>query len=270
MNDLPLISVITISYNEVATIEQTILSIINQTYPNIEYIIIDGGSKDGTVDIINKYANKIDYWVSEPDKGIYNAMNKGINNARGKYLNFMNAGDCFYSEQSLANVFNEIDYDIDYIAGIAIYSNGSLWRPVKSNFSFVDIFKGGVANHQASFIKRDLFDRGKYDESLQIISDEKFFFERILMEGGTYLALDCIISKCDVTGISNQPNVGEIVKKERKRIFSLNIPQRILVDYERMTRENMFVKISKRIVRAMARIINYFIYIKCSYKALLL
>ena len=65
-------------------------------------------------------------------------------------------------------------------------------------------------------------------------------------------------------------NVGEIVKKERKRIFSLNIPQRILVDYERMTRENMFVKISKRIVRAMARIINYFIYIKCSYKALLL
>ena len=86
MKNNPLISVVTVSYNAVLTIEQTILSVINQTYPHIEYIIIDGGSTDGTVDIIKKYANRIAYWVSEPDKGIYDAMNKGIRTAKGLIL----------------------------------------------------------------------------------------------------------------------------------------------------------------------------------------
>lgn len=81
----PLITVITVSYNAASSIEQTIISVINQTYPHIEYIIIDGGSTDNTVDIIKKYADKISYWVSEPDKGIYDAMNKGIKIAAGKY-----------------------------------------------------------------------------------------------------------------------------------------------------------------------------------------
>lgn len=92
MKNNPLISVVTVSYNAVLTIEQTILSVINQTYPHIEYIIIDGGSTDGTVDIIKKYANRIAYWVSKPDKGIYDAMNKGIRTAKGEWINFMNAG----------------------------------------------------------------------------------------------------------------------------------------------------------------------------------
>ena len=86
MKNNPLISVVTVSYNAVLTIEQTILSVINQTYPHIEYIIIDGGSTDGTVDIIKKYANRIAYWVSEPDKGIYDAMNKGIRKENGLIL----------------------------------------------------------------------------------------------------------------------------------------------------------------------------------------
>ena len=98
------ISVITVAYNASRYIETTILSVINQTYSNIEYIIIDGGSTDGTVDIIKKYSNKISYWISEPDKGIYDAMNKGINKATGEWINFMNAGDTFHNPDTLSAV----------------------------------------------------------------------------------------------------------------------------------------------------------------------
>ena len=104
----PLISVITVSYNAVLTIEQTILSVINQTYLNIEYIIIDGGSTDGTVNVIKKYADKIAYWVSESDKGIYDAMNKGIAYSHGEYCNFINAGDKFCSSVGIENKLNYI------------------------------------------------------------------------------------------------------------------------------------------------------------------
>ena len=96
MENNPLISVVTVSYNAVSTIEQTILSVINQTYPNIEYVIIDGESTDGTVDVIKKYADRITYWVSEPDKGIYDAMNKGMGISTGDFLIFIGGASLLY------------------------------------------------------------------------------------------------------------------------------------------------------------------------------
>jgi glycosyltransferase involved in cell wall biosynthesis len=116
---LPLITVITVVYNGAKHLEDTIKSVINQTYPNVEYIIIDGGSTDGTIDIIKKYGDYIDYCVSEPDKGIYDAMNKGIIVSIGEWLNFMNSGDKFYEEQVLDKIFmieliNKDYYDFIY------------------------------------------------------------------------------------------------------------------------------------------------------------
>ena len=264
MQDQVLISVVTVSYNAVSTIEQTILSVINQTYPHIEYIIIDGGSTDGTVDVIKKYADKITYWVSEPDKGIYDAMNKGIAVATGEWINFMNSGDSFYSKDSVESAFNQIDCNVDYIVGTAIFSNGLLWKPVKNDFSFADIFNGGEANHQASFIKKNLFDKDKYDDSLKILSDEKFFFEKVFIENKTYLPLDVIVSKCDANGVSNQPSAPKIIAYERECFFGNYISQRILVDYKRMTRKSVAVKIYKYIKQKICNVICYLLYIKCS------
>ena len=124
--DNSLISVITVSYNAVSTIEQTILSVINQTYSNIEYIIIDGGSTDGTIDIIRRYEDKIAYWVSEPDRGIYDAMNKGASKANGEYIAFLNSDD-WYELDAVSIIAQFADGKTDLISGIIkLYKNLSL------------------------------------------------------------------------------------------------------------------------------------------------
>ena len=118
--DKPLISIITPVLNDARFMEQTIKSVINQDYKNIEYIIIDGGSTDGTLDIIKKYADKIDLWVSEPDKGIYDAQNKGVFKAKGKYFAVLNSGDYYAGKDVVSKVAAGIidDPKVDYI-----YSN---------------------------------------------------------------------------------------------------------------------------------------------------
>lgn len=117
MGNNPLITVITVVLNAKVHIEQTIQSVINQTYPDIEYIVIDGGSTDGTLEVIKKYEDKITLWKSESDKGIFDAMNKGIDLATGEWINFMNAGDHFYTNDVLEQVFKTENADVDVIYG---------------------------------------------------------------------------------------------------------------------------------------------------------
>lgn len=155
----PKITVVTVCYNAVDTIENTILSVLNQTYDNIEYIIIDGSSTDGTVDIIKKYADKIAYWVSEPDNGIYDAMNKGIDIATGDYINFMNAGDGFYDNEALSNLMPFIKNNVSVIFGKSIKTNGSgdekLEIPIPFYTQNKRIKSPGIC-HQATFVETSL------------------------------------------------------------------------------------------------------------------
>lgn len=171
MKNEPVISIITISYNAVSSIEQTILSVINQTYPNIEYLIIDGGSTDGTVDIIKRYEDKISYWVSEPDKGIYDAMNKGIEVATGEWINFMNCGDSFYNENNIKNIFSHpISNTIKVIYGNVVLKNTDKVQMQKastiSNLSYMMPFC-----HQSSFIRSEIAKENKFNLKYKIAAD---------------------------------------------------------------------------------------------------
>ena len=246
------ISVITVCYNAISTIEPTILSVLNQTYPNVEYIIIDGGSTDGTVDIIKKRADRLAYWISEPDKGIYDAMNKGIAVATGEYLNFMNAGDVFYNKNVIESIFMK-GYTEDFIVGTALLKNSKKkWKAVPSDFTFIDVCDGGAVNHQASFIKKNLFEKG-YDISVEIIADELFFLDKIVFSSHSYRAISEIVCIYDTTGISCQKENLRKIIDERQKFLKTILPERILQDYQN-SRSMIKKKISKTIERGFRKL----------------
>ncbi len=170
----PTLSVITVVYNNVKDIERTILSVINQTYPNIEYIIIDGLSTDGTLDVINWYKTKIAKLIREKDKGIYDAMNKGLAATTGDYVIFMNSGDGFFAKDTVANVFSSSpDADIYYGETEMINAGGqSLGRrrhKAPKHFTWRSFNYGMSISHQAIYIRRALTD--PYDSRYQLSAD---------------------------------------------------------------------------------------------------
>ena len=172
---LPKVSIVTISFNAVDVIEQTILSVINQTYKNIEYIIIDGGSTDGTINIIKRYAHKITYWSSEPDKGIYDAMNKGIKKATGEWINFMNAGDSFFQKDTIELFINQIPPDTDIAYGDTML-NLSIGDYIEKPKPLDQIINGMVFGHQATFIRTELHKQHPFDINYRSSGDYNFFY----------------------------------------------------------------------------------------------
>ena len=162
----PRISIITVVYNGASTLEQTILSVLKQTYSRIEYIIIDGGSKDGTVDIIKKYQDRIAYWVSEPDEGIYDAMNKGIRHASGDWIYFLGADDILYNILHCMTTAFVNDSSI-YYGNVQLASSAKLY-----NGKF-NIYKLSTANlcHQAVFYPAKVFQLYKYDLRYPVYAD---------------------------------------------------------------------------------------------------
>jgi len=178
MSKVPLVSIITVVYNDVSHIEETMLSALNQSYPNIEYIVIDGGSRDGTVEIIKKYADRLAYWVSEPDGGIYPAMNKGLQRASGEWVNFMNSGDTFVSDETVEKVFcmKQVNYSKLMMIGGGTYN---LYKD--STLSFLDPAKSSVVipteipfSHQACFTRREVC---RFDFQYKIAADYKIMYD---------------------------------------------------------------------------------------------
>lgn len=197
------ISIITVCFNSVSTIEQTIRSVINQSYDNIEYIIIDGGSTDGTMDIIRKYEQYISYWVSEPDDGTYAAMNKGIAKATGDVIGFMNSDDWYMDDaiHAIAEAFSRTDADIVYGKTIDV-ENGT--HRVQDIPLLENIFSGMVFCHQSVFVKTCLMKDNPFDISYRIVADYVFFLDMYL-KGKRFCQIDSTISFYRVGGISYHP-----------------------------------------------------------------
>ena len=169
-NNKPLITVITVVYNGEKTLEETIKSVINQTYDNIEYIIIDGNSSDGTLDIIKKYEDKIDYWQSEPDKGIYDAMNKGIELAQRDYVALLNADD-WYEPDTCLTIANEIlKNKADVYHGVLrfVNKNGDV---LKIEGYTINLLAHGMIAHPTCFISRDIYKTVKYNINYKSAAD---------------------------------------------------------------------------------------------------
>ncbi len=178
----PLISILTVVYNCVDTLEQTIKSVLSQTYFNIDYIIIDGGSTDGTIDIIKRYAAQIKYWVSEKDQGIFDAMNKGIKlvNDQNSYILFLNADDYLYSQTSIEKIVSNINNE-DFLYGKILSTGASASIVLGKELTYYEL-PLSMIQHQASFAKKKLFtELGGFNTSYKIAAD--FEFGVRVMEG---------------------------------------------------------------------------------------
>lgn len=225
-------SIITVNFNNKEGLRKTIESVIRQTFHDFEFIVIDGGSTDGSTDVLKEYDAHINYWVSEPDGGIYQGMNKGIKKATGEYLNFMNSGDCFYNEKVLQHVFNK-HLTCDIIVGKDYHYNPQTQQGFSTilppRISMLTFYIQTLP-HQSSFFKRELFTNTLYDETLKIVADIKFYIQKICVEDCSMELIDEIICKREPDGISKSCNERRIA--EHQAVLAGYLPKGSIKDYQ--------------------------------------
>ena len=235
------LSIITVNLNNLEGLKKTIDSIVSQTFTDFEWIVIDGGSTDGSKELIEEYSSHFAYWVSEPDKGIYNAMNKGIVVAQGEFLIFMNSGDSFASTDVLMNVSGFLkDADIVYGDTNLVNPDGT-YSTLKypEDISMRQMYKGTIC-HQASFIRKTLFSEMKYNERLRIVSDWEFFV-RMLIEDKTFKHIPFVICDYAIDGISSKDSLVE----ERSRLVNVLFPKAIRNDFQSIDKVESFLANTK-------------------------
>jgi len=221
-NNQPKISIITVVYNGEKFLEQTIQSVLNQTYKNIEYIIIDGGSTDGTVEIIRKYEEKIDYWVSEPDKGIYDAMNKGAKFATGDFINFMNADDIIYNNSTVEVIVRNMhDIDAVYYSRAKIISDTFSWiypdNEVKDYEKWLNL---NLPNHQTMFFPKKFYKSFRYDLRLSLTADDDY--KLFALESGSVEFIDTIFVEFKRGGVSSNHKSYKLFFQRLKESYIRN------------------------------------------------
>ena len=232
------LSIITVNLNNKEGFQKSCDSIISQTFEDFEWIVIDGGSTDGSKELIEKYQNHITYWVSEPDTGIYNAMNKGIKVANGEYLQFLNSGDYFVSRRTLSKIFSlNVNEDILYGKVLNSTNKKAYYNSFQNKRIYCSDLYHSTICHQASFIKKSLFGQiGYYDESLKITSDWKFTFEAILIHKCSYKFINIDVVYYDPYGISSSNQ--ETTVKERLDYLTQYLPDFVIDDYNNNFRHN--------------------------------
>ena len=240
-----LLSIITINLNDSVGLKKTIESVIGQTFNNYEYIIIDGASTDDSLEVIKNYARKITYWVSEPDSGIYNAMNKGIKKAKGKYCLFLNSGDFLVDNNVLNNVF-AYGYSEDILYGNCnVSQDGNIvFQAVPPEYFTLQTFYNKSIPHQSIFIKKDLFERyGYYSEKYKLLSDYEFWIRTIILGNCSTRHIDMVVADYNLEGVSSNPDDITNLNKDMKSILDKLLPSRVLEDYEswRVERQEMSI-----------------------------
>ncbi len=234
------LSIITINYNNAKGLHRTLQSVYSQKCTAFEYIIIDGASVDDSTKHIREYADLFGSrlkWVSEPDHGIYNAMNKGIGMASGEYVQFLNSGDLLASDDVVERMYESLKSNgfpsILYGNMLKDIPNGTILRDkcfAGQDISFLGFYTGTL-NHSPAFIKKELFEKyGRYDESLKIVSDWKWYLQAIIFGGEKPVYADIDVTLFDMNGISETNK--DLDKKERRQVLEELINPAFLSDYD--------------------------------------
>lgn len=229
------LTIITVNLNNKSGLIKTIDSVLEQSFKDFEYVIVDGGSSDGSFDVIQAAEARFPglIWRSEPDSGVFNAMNKGIHLSKGEYLLFLNSGDYLVNDSVLSHVLDEL-HDVDILLGIArVTKYGNvIWNAFpKTEYTLNDFYYGSIA-HQASFIKRDLFvSYGDYREDLKFMSDWEFFLRTIILNQCSLLPLDVLICDYNFEGLSSDVKNRDVILHEKSKVFSDLGLSRIISDY---------------------------------------
>lgn len=261
------LTIITINLNNRDGLRRTMESVISQSCQDFEYVVIDGGSTDGSREVILEHQEQLAYWCSEPDRGIYHAMNKGVSHATGDYCLFLNSGDYLYNKDVVKEILPELDGRYDIVHGIVrvieldgttTYRTGEFRHDTNS----IQLINDTIC-HPASFIKKEWLERYPYDENYRIVSDKKFFLDCYFTHNCSFHYIDKIVSFFLIGGISNTAGPKGLLTDETNNMMSKLFPAKLVKDIKLMDPELLYlwgqIPTSYRLRKALISMMSFII-----------